>query len=111
MLSSWLRPSFTEARPTAPKPADPATLSRTADLLGIRIAPCRIGGCVRNGYRDYGLEVHLCPDHWQALAHYLVHHNRPRLCRDCRYFHGEQGLVCAVHPQGPSGTVCRDKEI
>lgn len=32
------------------------------------------------------------------------------ICRQCKYFHGRSGVVCAVHPEGCVGNQCNDFE-
>ncbi len=34
----------------------------------------------------------------------------PAACEECSFFHGQQGLNCAIHPQGPSAEHCADWE-
>ena len=35
---------------------------------------------------------------------------KSKLCLNCSYFHGQHGLVCAVHPNGHDGDDCIDFE-
>ncbi len=32
------------------------------------------------------------------------------VCHSCRFHHGKNGVVCAVHPNGPDGDTCGDWE-
>lgn len=32
----------------------------------------------------------------------------PSACKDCRYYHGIDGIVCGVHPNGPVDSSCKD---
>jgi hypothetical protein len=36
--------------------------------------------------------------------------NKNLLCRQCKYYHHGEGLMCAVHPYGPDGDSCLDWE-
>jgi len=34
----------------------------------------------------------------------------PVVCEGCQFYHGQQGIICALHPSGPDGTYCADWE-
>jgi hypothetical protein len=49
------------------------------------------------------------PPDWTNLARELWEAQLQRYpCPRCQYFWGKGGLVCAIHPSGPSPTGCRD---
>ena len=33
---------------------------------------------------------------------------RPKACSSCKYWHGGDGIICAVHPEGPAAESCVD---
>lgn len=43
--------------------------------------------------------------HSEAISQW---HSKPSACNGCGYFHGSNGIVCAVHPKGPTSESCVD---
>ncbi|MBW4598964.1 MAG: hypothetical protein KME29_04950 [Calothrix sp. FI2-JRJ7] len=35
---------------------------------------------------------------------------KPRACIGCKFYHGQCGINCAVHPEGAPGIFCKDWE-
>lgn len=45
---------------------------------------------------------------WDSLQEKL---EQTKPCNVCQYYHGKDGFVCAVHPDGPIEKLCRDWEL
>ena len=45
---------------------------------------------------------------WRLFCQKMERSRHPTACKTCSYYHGEAGVICAVHPVGKEG--CPDRE-
>jgi hypothetical protein len=84
----------------------------------LRTAITTAGGTVERLQIDYGIREannpNASPD-YSSEFHKSWLNPQPQTCQNCKYYHGHRYggsiLICAIHPDGPDGDECRDREI
>ncbi|MCT7948386.1 hypothetical protein NG798_01135 [Ancylothrix sp. C2] len=84
----------------------------------LRNAITGAGGIIERLQIHYGIQEANSPTNspdYRSQIYKSWPNPRPKTCQECKYYHGQRYgnslLICAIHPDGPDGDECRDREI